>query len=110
MSSRAADLLSALFPNGQQPAVSAVSPSAIPMKVRNPDVSSDEFAPTASKKRTAIWDMHHSVTTALVHDDAAILVAADQSEYHEPCVQQADITLADLNPRGRISGDSAVVG
>jgi len=66
MSSRAPDLLSALFPNGQQPAVSAVSPSAIPKKVRNPDVSSDEFAPTASKKRTAIWDMHHSVHCSIV--------------------------------------------
>src|SRR5215468_7628487 len=66
MSSRAPDLLSALFPNGLQSAVPAVSRSAIPMKVRNHGVSSDEFIPPASRRRTAIWDMHHSVHCSIV--------------------------------------------
>src|SRR5262252_9157595 len=66
MSYRAPDLLSNLFSNGLQPAVPAVSRSAIPMKVRNHDVSSDEFIPPACKRRTAIWDMHHSVHCSIV--------------------------------------------
>ena len=66
MSYRAPDLLSNLFSNGLQPAVPAVSRSAIPMKVRNHGVSSDEFIPPASKRRTAIWDMHHSVHCSIV--------------------------------------------
>jgi hypothetical protein len=49
-----------------QPAVQAVSRGAIPMKVRSPDESSDEFAPPASKRRTAIWDMHHSIHCSIV--------------------------------------------
>ena len=66
MSSRAPDLLSSLFSNGLQPAVPTVSRSAILMKVCGPDESSDEFAPTASKRRTAIWDMHHSVHCSII--------------------------------------------
>src|SRR5215468_5470912 len=66
MSSRAPDLLSALFPNGLQSAVPAVSRSAIPMKVRSPDVSSDEFIAPASKRRTAIWDMHHTLHCSII--------------------------------------------
>jgi hypothetical protein len=66
MSSRAPHLLSTLFPNGLQPAATAVSRRAIPMKVRTPDESSDQFTPPASKRRTAIWDMHHSVHCSIV--------------------------------------------
>src|SRR5215467_4086107 len=66
MSYRAPDLLSNLFSNRLQPAVPAVSRSAIPMKVRSPDVSSDEFIPPASKRRTAIWDMHHTVHCSII--------------------------------------------
>jgi hypothetical protein len=36
------------------------------MKVRSPDEPSDEFTPPASKRRTAIWDMHHSVHCSIV--------------------------------------------
>jgi hypothetical protein len=66
MSSRIPDLLSALFSNGLQPAVPAVSRSPVPMKVRSPDESSDEFTLPAPKRRTAIWDMHHSVHCSIV--------------------------------------------
>jgi Uncharacterized protein conserved in bacteria (DUF2325) len=66
MSSRAPHLLSTLFSNGLQPAATAVSRRAIPMKVRTPDESSDQFTPPASKRRTAIWDMHHSVHCSIV--------------------------------------------
>jgi hypothetical protein len=66
MSSRAPDLLSTLFSNRLQPSAPAVSRSAIPMRVRSPDESSDQFTPPASKRRTAIWDMHHSVHCSIV--------------------------------------------
>jgi hypothetical protein len=66
MSSRAPDLLSTLFSNGLKPAPPAVSRSAIPMKVRSPDQSCDQFTPPVSKRRTAIWDMHHSVHCSIV--------------------------------------------
>src|SRR5215467_4966719 len=66
MSDRAPDSLSALFSNGLRPAVPAVSRSAIPMKVRSPDESTAEFTPPASRRRTAIWDMHHSVYCSIV--------------------------------------------
>jgi hypothetical protein len=66
MSSRAPDLLSTLFSNGLKPAPPAVSRSTIPMKVRSPDQSCEEFTPPAAKRRTAIWDMHHSVHCSIV--------------------------------------------
>jgi hypothetical protein len=66
MSSRAPDLLSTLFSNGLKPAPPAISRSAIPMKVRSPDQSCDEFTPPASRRRTAIWDMHHSVHCSII--------------------------------------------
>ena len=66
MSHRAPDLLSALFSNGLRPAVAAVSRGPIPMKVRNPDECAEEFTPPASKRRTAIWDMHHSVHCSII--------------------------------------------
>jgi hypothetical protein len=67
MSSRTPDLLSTLFSNRLQPAaVPTSSHSAIPMKVRSPDQSSAEFIPPPCKRRTAIWDMHHSVHCSIV--------------------------------------------
>jgi Uncharacterized protein conserved in bacteria (DUF2325) len=66
MSSRAPDLLSTLFSNGLKLDPPAVSRSAIPMKVRSPDQSCDQFTAPASKRRTAIWDMHHSVHCSIV--------------------------------------------
>ena len=36
------------------------------MKVRSSDESSDEFTPPASRKRTAIWDMHHSMHCSII--------------------------------------------
>jgi hypothetical protein len=66
MTYRTPDLLSALFSKSLQPAVPAVSRSAIPMKVRTPDESSGEFTPPASRRRTAIWDMHHSVHCSII--------------------------------------------
>ncbi len=66
MSYRARDYLSTLFSNGLQPEAPAVSRSAIPMKVRRPDESSDEFTPPTSRRRTAIWDMHHSMHCSII--------------------------------------------
>jgi hypothetical protein len=36
------------------------------MKVHSPEESSDEFTPPISKRRTVIWDMHHSVHCSIV--------------------------------------------
>src|SRR5215469_13631052 len=66
MSYRAPDFLSTLFSNGLQPAAPAVSRGIIPMKVRGPEESSDEFTPPVSKKRTVIWDMHHSMHCSII--------------------------------------------
>jgi hypothetical protein len=66
MSSRTPDLLSTLFSNRLQPAAPTGSHSAIPMKVRSPDQSCAEFIPPPCKRRTAIWDMHHSVHCSIV--------------------------------------------
>jgi hypothetical protein len=64
MSYRAPDFLSTLFSNG--PAAPAVSRGIIPMKVRGPDESSDEFTPPTCKRRTPIWDMHHSTHCSII--------------------------------------------
>jgi Uncharacterized protein conserved in bacteria (DUF2325) len=65
MSSRTSDLLSSLFSGGLQPKV--VPRTMIPMKVRGlDDKSADDFAPPVAKKRTAIWDMHHSVHCSII--------------------------------------------
>ena len=36
------------------------------MKVRSRNHSCGEFTPPASKRRTAIWDMHHSVHCSII--------------------------------------------
>jgi hypothetical protein len=66
MSYRSRDYLSALFSNGLQPAAPAISRGAIPMKVRSQNESSDEFTPPTSRRRTAIWDMHHSMHCSII--------------------------------------------
>jgi Uncharacterized protein conserved in bacteria (DUF2325) len=65
MSSRAPDLLSGLFSNSAPPA--ALPRRVIAMKARGtPDPSAGEFTPPVSRKRTAIWNMHHSVHCSIV--------------------------------------------
>jgi hypothetical protein len=65
MSSRTSDLLSSLFSGGLQPA--ALSRSMIPMKARRlADDPAGGFTPPVAKKRTAIWDMHHSVHCSII--------------------------------------------
>jgi hypothetical protein len=66
MSYRTQDFLSTLFSNGPQPVAPAVSRGIIPMKVRGPDESSDEFTPPTSRRRTTIWDMHHSMHCSII--------------------------------------------
>ena len=65
MSSRAPDLLTSIFASGQAPAPPAFRRGMIPMKVRAPD-DGPEFTPPVSKRRTAIWDMHHSVHCSII--------------------------------------------
>src|SRR5437879_5456331 len=67
MSPRASDLLSSIFSDGLQPRTPAFPGSMIPMKVRGPeDKSAGQFSPPVSKRRTAIWDMHHSVHCSII--------------------------------------------
>lgn len=67
MSSRAPDMLGSVFSTGRPPAASAFPPSAIPMKVRGPgEAPAGEFTPPVAKRRTAIYDMHHSVHCSII--------------------------------------------
>jgi hypothetical protein len=67
MSSRTPDLLSSIFANGLQPRAAGFPRSMIPMKSRGSgEASGDAFAPPASRKRTAIWDMHHSMHCSII--------------------------------------------
>ena len=67
MSTRASDLLSTIVANGLRMSPLAVSRGMVPMKVREPNEKvSEEFTRPASKRRTAIWDMHHSVHCSIV--------------------------------------------
>src|SRR5215831_8835956 len=67
MSSRAPDLLSSILSGSFHPKTPPFPGSMIPMKVRGlEDKSSGEFTLPASKKRTAIWDMHPSVYCSIV--------------------------------------------
>ncbi len=66
MSSRAPDMLSSIFSTGRTPAVAAFPRGMIPMKARAPDDAPGEFTPPAAKRRTSIWDMHHSVHCSIV--------------------------------------------
>jgi hypothetical protein len=66
MSSRAPDVLSSLFSDGVPPA-SALPRRVLAMKAPGADgKSADAFTPPVSRKRTAIWDMHHSVHCSIV--------------------------------------------
>jgi hypothetical protein len=65
MSSRTPDLLSGLFSNGVPPA--ALPLRVIAMKTRGTHGEpASAFTPPVSRKRTAIWDMHHSVHCSIV--------------------------------------------
>src|SRR5258708_7164944 len=67
MSSRAPDMLGSIFSTGRLPAASAFPRGMIPMKVRAPgDAPIGEFTPPVARRRTAIWDMHHSVHCSII--------------------------------------------
>jgi hypothetical protein len=67
MSSRAPDMLSSIFSPARPPAAPAFPRGMIPMKVRAPsDAPIGEFTPPAAKRRTAIYDMHHSVHCSII--------------------------------------------
>jgi Uncharacterized protein conserved in bacteria (DUF2325) len=61
----APDVLSSLFSGGARPA--ALPGRVIAMKPRAVDNQfAGEFVPPARRKRTAIWDMHHSVHCSII--------------------------------------------
>jgi hypothetical protein len=61
----APDVLSSLFSGGARPA--ALPGRVIAMKARAVDNQpAREFVPPARRKRTAIWDMHHSVHCSII--------------------------------------------
>src|SRR6516165_1784550 len=67
MSSRAPDMLGSVFSTGRPPAASAFPPGAIPMKVRAPgEAPAREFTPPVARRRTAIYDMHHTVHCSII--------------------------------------------
>jgi hypothetical protein len=64
MSSRTHEMLLNVFSNGQ---LSATFPRGmVPMKARTPEAPISEFTPPAAKRRTSIWDMHHSVHCSII--------------------------------------------
>ena len=65
MSSRAPDLLSNIFVNGLEPLAAALPRS--PMKSCGSfEAPGEAFAPPASRRRTAIWDMHRSMHSSII--------------------------------------------
>jgi len=67
MSSRAPDLLSNIFANGLEPRAAALPRSMIPMKsCGSGEAPGEVFAPPASRRRTAIWDMHRSMHCSII--------------------------------------------
>jgi uncharacterized protein DUF2325 len=67
MSSRAPDLLSSIFSTERLPSVPLFHGGTIALKVRRPDAEPLEVpAPPASKRRTAIWEMHPSVHCSII--------------------------------------------
>ncbi len=67
MPSRAPDLLSNIFASGLQPKAATFPRGMIPMKSRaSGEASGEEFAPPASRRRTAIWDMHRSMHCSII--------------------------------------------
>ena len=60
-------MLSSIFSPARPPAAPAFPRGMIPMKVRAPsDAPIGEFTPPAAKRRTAIYDMHHSVHCSII--------------------------------------------
>jgi hypothetical protein len=67
MSSRTPDLLSNIFAHGLKPRAATFPRSMIPMKSRESgEASPDPLVPAASRRRTAIWDMHHSMHCSII--------------------------------------------
>jgi len=67
MPSRAPDLLSNIFASGLQPKAATFPRGMILMKSRGSgEASGEEFAPPASRRRTAIWDMHRSMHCSII--------------------------------------------
>ena len=67
MSSRAPDLLGSIFSAGSRPNLPVFPGSMIPMKARAArDGVREVLAEPAAKRRTAIWDMHHSVHCSII--------------------------------------------
>src|SRR4051812_38562754 len=65
--SRAPDMLSSIFSTSRPAIAPPFVRGAIPMKARVTDrVGVDEFVPPVAKRRTAIWDMHHSVHCSII--------------------------------------------
>jgi hypothetical protein len=59
--------LRSIFSTGRPPATPAFSRGMIPMKVRPPaEARAGEFVPPVAKRRTAIYDMHHSVHCSII--------------------------------------------
>src|SRR5260370_5087467 len=67
MSSRTPDLLSNIFANGLQERAATLARGRIAMKSRSSgEASGDAFVPPGSRRRTAIWDMHHSMHCSII--------------------------------------------
>jgi hypothetical protein len=67
MSSRAPDLLSSIFSEGLQPKTSPFPGNMIAMKTRDAEEkSSCAVGRPVARRRTAIWDMHHSVHCSII--------------------------------------------
>src|SRR5215467_8222322 len=67
MSSRTPDLLSNIFASGLQPRAAMFPRGMIPMKSRGSgEATGNAFVPPASRRRTAIWDMHHSMHCSII--------------------------------------------
>src|SRR5262249_36884898 len=63
MAPRTPEMLLNIFSNGQQPAT--FPRGVIPMKAI-PEAPVSEFTPPGAKRRTSIWDMHHSVHCSII--------------------------------------------
>src|ERR1700749_673696 len=67
MSSRAPDMLSSIFSTARPPAAPAFPRGMIQRRGRPPDEApAGEFVPPVAKRRTAIYDMHHSVHCSII--------------------------------------------
>src|SRR5260370_33751815 len=67
MSSRTPDLRSNIVANGPPPRAATFPRRMIPMKSRGSgEAPGDPFVPPAARRRTAIWDMHHSMHCSII--------------------------------------------